>query len=218
MAVNDVYEVVDVQSLHGQEILNVYFYQQRAAFVPSAGNIATALAEGFSEQVVPFVAACQSGDLLHIETRVRNLFNPVDAGSFITGVAGTGSSGAAQTMPSFTAWGFTLKHDNPSVRPGSKRVAGVDESNQDDGIPSLIIMPALDALAEALAAPIEGGIFLTDDIMFPVVVKRVRTGAPGAYEYVLPDNAGDLTVGKVLEALVKLFVTSQVSRKYGVGV
>lgn len=217
MAVGDVYEVIDVQTLQDQEILNVYFYRQEGAFVPLSGTIAQALADEFVETVLPDLANPQTVELLHTEVRVRNLFDPIDQGTAVAGVNG-GRADSPDFLPSFNAWGFTLNHDNASVRPGGKRIAGVAEATQDDGIPNGTGVSSLNVAAAAMAAPITGGLIITDDIMFPVVVQRVREGAPGSYTYRLPENSGELVFGQVIEALVKLFVTSQISRKVGVGV
>lgn len=217
LAVGDVYEVTDVQTLYEQEVLNVYFYQQQAAFVPLSGTTAQALADEWVETILPVIAAVQNTDLTHVEVRVRNLFDDTDQGVAVAGVAGqyAGTNG----LSTFAAAGLTLNTDNAAVRPGSKRIAGLVEEQQSDGvIVESTAIGLLDDIAEALAAPITGGLIITDDIMFPIVVKRVRSGSPGAYEYRLPENSGELVFGLVIEALVKLIVTSQVSRKIGIGV
>jgi len=217
MAVGDIYEIIDVQELQGQEIQNVYFYRQIAAFVPLSGSMAQAIADEFAATVVPQVCDVQSVDLLHVEVRVRNLFDATDAATAVSGNAGAQTDGG-DFLPSFAAWGFQETTDNASVRDGAKRIAGVPEFLQEDGVPVSSAVTALNTLADNLALPITGGLIIDDDILYPVVVKRVRSGAPGSYTYRLPENSGEAVWGVVLELLVKLFVTSQISRKFGVGI
>lgn len=217
MAVGDVYEVTDVQEMQGQQCLNVYFYRQAAAFVPLEGTIAQALADEWNEAVLPAIVNTQANEVLHVETRVRNLFNPLDAGAAISGVNGAFES-LSEAMTSFDAYGMTLMHDNPTIRPGGKRLAGVPESGQVNGVPTPTAIGFLETAADALAAPITGGLIIADNIMFPVVVKRIREGVDPDFTYRLPETVGELVYGTLLEVLVKLLVTSQVSRKFGIGV
>lgn len=217
MAVGDVYEVIDVQDLFGQEVQNVYFYLQEAAFIPLAGSIAQALAEEFVEEFIPLIALTQAVNIMHVEVRVRNLFDPTDAGIAVTGVIGE-QADTGGILPSFNAWGLQFNTDNASVRPGAKRIAGIAEINQNNGVPTPGMIDALNDLGDALAAPITGGLIIEDDIMFPVVVKRVRSGTSGNYEYRLPETSGELVFGRIIETLVKLLVTSQITRKIGVGI
>lgn len=216
MAVGDVYEIVDVQELQGQEIQNVYFYHQIAPFVPLSGSMAQAIGEEFVATVINQIRDVQSVDLLHVEVRVRNLFDAVDAATVVSGIVGAQVSGG-DYLPSYCAWGFQETTDNATVRDGAKRIAGVPELLQEDGVPTEDAIDLLNILADQLAQPITGGLIIEDDILYPCVVKRVRSGVAGAYEYRLPENTGELVFGTVLELLVKLFVTSQVSRKFGVG-
>lgn len=217
MAVNDVYEVIDVQRLFEQEILNVYFYEQRAAFVPLAGSTAQALADEWVETVLPLILAVQATELTHIEVRVRNLFDDTDQGLAVAGVTGTQGAGG-DVDSAFVAAGLQLNTDNAAVRPGAKRYAGITANSAPDGVMDSNYIAAMNAIGDALSAPITGGLIITEDIMFPVVVQRVRSGAPGNYTYRLPESSGEATVGLIIEALVKVILTSQISRKIGVGV
>lgn len=216
MASGDIYEVTHVQVMQEQEVLNVYFYEQRAAFVPLDGNIAQSLANEWLETIVPEILACQSSDILSVEVRVRNLFDATDQGVAVDGSYGSGGT-TMDSLPVFNAWGLQFNTDNAAVRPGAKRIGGIPESQQVDGVPIAGMVTSLNALGDVLAAPITGGLIITDDIMFPVVVKRVRTGSPGAYTYRLPETSGEAVVGTIIETLVKLYVTSQISRKIGFG-
>lgn len=216
MAVNDIYEVIDVQEMYDQQVLNVYFYEQRGAFVPVSGSTAQALAEEWADTIMPAIVNVQGALINHVEVRVRNLFDDTDQGLFITGVPGA-IGGTTDSVSSFVALGITLNTDNAAVRPGAKRVAGMLESNSLNGVLTGTALTNAAALATALEAPITGGLIIADDIMFPVVVQRVREGSEGAYTYRLPESSGEATVGLIIEALVKIILTSQTSRKVGVG-
>nr|CRY96414.1 hypothetical protein [uncultured prokaryote] len=218
MASGDIYEVTDVQTWGGQQFLNVYFYEQRTAFAPIGITTAQALADEWSDTVLPAILPTQGSDLLHVQTVVRNLFDDTDAGISITGLAGTDAAAEGGSMPAFNAWGLTLNTDNAGIRPGSKRIGGLIEEAQQGGVPTASAITALNAAADAIGAPIEGGLIISDDVMFPVVVKRVREGTEGNYTYRLPETSGEAVVGTIIEVLVRLLVTSQVTRKIGVGV
>lgn len=217
MASGDIYEIVDVQMLQGSECENVYFYEQRGAFVPVSGNTAFALGEEFNETILPVICGIQDSDLVHVETRVRNLFDATDAANVASGNTGL-LTGSVDAMPSFVAAGYQLPTDNAQVRDGAKRYAGMNENMQENGVWNVLYYDELQAVADAIAAPITGGLIITDDIMFPVVVQRVRTGTPGNYEYRLPETSGEAVVGTIIEALWSAVVTSQISRKLGTGV
>jgi hypothetical protein len=215
MATGDVYEVIDVQTQEGQQILNVYFYYQALPLVPLSGTIAQALAEDWADLFIPLLVDFQVDTLVHEEVRCRNLFDEDDVGITITGDAG--SNETSEALPTFLAVGMKFNHDKPSVRPGGKRLPGLYEVIQDEGVIVAGAVGKLDDLAEALAEPLPAGILIPVDTMYPCVVKRVREGDPGEYEYRLPEATGELIFGTVIEVLWDLLITSQVSRKIGVG-
>lgn len=217
MPVGDVYEVVDVQRYLGQTVMNVYHYQQTAAFVPLAGTIAQALADAFATTIVPVIAGIQHPSLVHVEVNVKNVFDGTDAGTAVTGNSGS-QTGLGDAMPAFTNYAMQFKTDNAGIRPGSKRIAGVAEGATAAGIVEGVRLADAQVVADALAAPIQGGLIITNDIMKPVIVKRVREGVYGSYTYRMPATSAELVVGKITEALVNVLITSQTSRKVGVGI
>lgn len=216
MATGDVYEVIDVQRLDDQEMLNVYFYQQVAATVPLSGTIAYNLAEAWATAYVPLIAAVQSISLVHEEIRCRNLFDPSDIGVYPVGIAG--AQAIDEFAPTFSAYGMKLEHDNGNVRPGGKRIPGVVEATMSDGVVNADTITNLTILADALEEPIPAGIIIEDDVMFPVVVQRIREGEEPDWTYRLPATPSELVVGRITEIVLNALVTSQVSRKIGTGV
>lgn len=208
MAFGDTYELIDVQTLAGQEILNVYFYRQNNLAV---SPVAQDLIDSYIGQVLPDIVATQTDNLLHTEIRVRNLFDASDSASDSISVPGGRPVG--DYVSTFNAIGFALDQDNGAIKNGAKRYAGYHESDSEDGV---ITDPAMTALLVTLGAAITGtldyGIIAT---WLPIIVKRLLV-SPGVYR--LPENSGEQVYGSIIDAVFNPLVTSQVSRKIGVGV
>lgn len=218
MAVNDIYMITDQQRLYGQQVLNVYFYTQSVAFSPTAPTIAENLASAFLGQVIPDILAVQTGDLVHTGIVVRNLFNASDQFELPISLPGTDAGAASDTISGFEAIGFELAGSNAAVRNGQKRIAGLAGSAVTDGvITSAGHITLLNTLCAALEDPILDPTTMTVDTWFPCVVKRVRSGAPGSYEYRLPENLAESVISLVVDVLFDVIITSQVSRKIGIG-
>lgn len=218
MAVNDVYEVIDVQELYGQQVLNVYFYRQTALVDAAYSSQSEGLAYNFSFLVVPAVCAVQAGDITHTEIRVRNLFDDTDAFNLPISEPGTIQPASSNGASSFSAVGITLASNNAAVKDGAKRIGGLPDGFATDGVLSVSgILTALNSLMTALEDAVDGAGGVADPSFLPVIVKRIRSGVAGAYEYRLPENIGELVYGLVADALYSLLVTTQISRKVGVG-
>jgi len=206
MAFQDVYELVDVQSHQGQEVLNVYFYQNNN--ILNGGATAEDLANEFIEEVLPEIVAIQVVDLIHTEIRVRNLYNAAD--SHTTAISEAGAIGT-DNFPTFNAVGFRLVQDNGAIRNGAKRIGGIPEDAALDGvITGAPYIAALDTLGDKLADTLA---IIAADVFMPVVVGRILDG--GSYR--LPDNAGEAVLGAIVEGVFNVLLTSQTSRKIGVG-
>lgn len=206
MAFHDVYQVVDESVFEGQKCLNVYFFENND--VLEADATAADLSGAFIAQVLPAVAAAQSDRVTHTLIRVQNLFDVSDSHSEAISTPG---EVASATDPTFTAYGFRLVQNNGALRNGSKRFAGVDESATVDGVitgPGTLAL--LSDLSDALVTTL-----LQDAVgtWMPVVVGRILDGAA----YRLPASFGEAVIGAVTEAVLNVLVTSQVSRKVGVG-
>jgi len=217
MAVGDVYELVCEQLYGTSHILNVFYYEQIAVVVPLAGDtIAAILAQQWDNQVGSVMRTYQSGDVIHQEVRVRNLFDDSDAGSVPS--AASGGSSSTETTSPFVAAAFRMFGDNPAVKTGAKRLAGIPEAYVADGIiTNEEYIGNLEDVAEAFAANITAGDVIPTDSWAPVVVKRIRSGTPGAYEYRLPESVGETVLSRVVSVLLELVLSSQVSRKFGRG-
>lgn len=212
----DVYEIVAKQSYKGQDVVNVYHYQQSEIILSLGGTTAQFLLNRWRDTILPAIAACQDGALVYTELTCRNLFNSGDKGSILLSLAG--GWGEQDSLPTFNAVNFDMAGDNPAVRNGSKRLAGVLELSQSDGV--LTHPESLNRYTAAAAAMAQSLIISPLGIVpefFPVTVKRVRTGTPGAYKYELPETVQESVLSRIVSVLFDVLISSQISRKIGVG-
>lgn len=218
MAADDVYEIVDKQSLYGQEVLNVYQYRQIAVFTTTEPNVATAFKNVWLEQIMPAIRLIQSGDVTHTNITVKNLFNAEDYASEDVNLPGTAEPSSVSSAPSFDAYSFTARGTGLAVKPGGKRIAGVLPGFCTDGVVTNgAYLGQLAALANAMKQTVTVGTIIQDPMFQPILVKRIRSGVAGAYEYRMPQNQSELVYANIVSTLLKILVSSQVSRKIGVG-
>lgn len=214
---NDVYELTAEQRYKGQRVYNVYFYEIGANFVTTTPTVAEVLVTNWIAQILPLLKECQSSDIVYTSIRARNLFN--DADGFDAAVTLSGNAAAADDLPTFNAMSFTLNTDTTAVRAGKKRLAGVTEAYQTEGIlDTAAALAALAISAEQMEKPVTVGTVIQDPVFFPCLVKRIREGSSGAYTYRLPAAREESITSRVLSALFDVMVTSQISRKMGVGI
>lgn len=212
---NDIYELVDRQTYQGQEVLNVYFYYISELFVTTLPTIAQVLAEGWTAQVLPTIAAIQAIGVVHNEIAVRNLYDSADAYSNLISVPG---ENADDELPIFAALPFQLQGEDHAVRKGAKRIAGMGETGQTNGVLTDAgqIAGAMD-VADKMAAAVSVGLIIPDTVFQPCLVKRERSGVSGSYTYALPTVRGTGIKTRIITALLDVLITSQTSRKIGVG-
>lgn len=215
----DLYEITLTGRLYNQTINNVFHFYQDLEFITTNPTKAQALVDRWNSTHLPTIAEISSGDLLYTNIAGRNLYNAADAYDLAISLTGQGASAPNDTLSSFVATGFTLMPETPLVKPGSKRFAGLWESAQVDGvITDAGTITICNNVAAKLEAPVTIGTVIFDPVFLPVIVKRVRSGTPGNYEYRLPANAGEGQWSNIVVALFNAIVTSQVSRKIGVGI
>lgn len=208
MGYNDIFQIIDRSTLSGQQVLNVYFYWDN--FVGSTRD-SSDLLDAFEGQMLPAVTAFQTPALLHTQLECNNLFVPADRE--VRTISVPGEIGGGDDLPNFNALGVALTQDNGAVKNGAKRIGGIADSAQANGVWSGSgYLTLFNALADQLAAPLLDGII---EAWLPVIVKRLLV-SPGVYE--LPTSIGDAVFGVVTEAAWNPLVTSQTSRKIGVGV
>lgn len=215
--IDDLYELTDHQVLAGQEVDNVYFYRTGAAFLTTFPTNAQVLAENWASQILPDIAAVQVDNVAHRSVQVRNLYDPAD--SYTHDVSVIGANTSSDYLTTFDAIGFKLAPDTAAVKAGAKRIAGVMETAQTDGVITVgSYLTQLATTSDAMTRAVQVGTLILSDVFFPAIVKRERTGVSGAYEYALPTVRGEGVWANVLSALFDVLITSQVSRKIGRGI
>jgi hypothetical protein len=215
LAVNDVYSLTLRQTLLGQRINNVFFYEQIAAYTPTSGTIAQALAEAFEDQILSFVNSMQTTDVSNVQIDAENLFSDTDLASIpITGGGGAGTN----TVSAFMAFPFKFAVAGKSTKAGSKRIGGVASNLQSDGVvtDATTITSGI-ALANHMQDNLNGVTPATADIWRPVVVKRIKQVIAGKIKYRLPNEISEKTVQAIFEVLFTLILSTQNSRKIGRG-
>lgn len=205
MPLNTIYQLVHRQTAFTEAIENVYFYNHSAG----TGD-ATDLGNDWIDQILPLVLDIQNENMHTVGVDITNLG---DLGDFDSLVAtGVGISTGAM-LPSFNGISFTMKPDTRAVRKGGKRIAGMSEASQTNGI---IDDTALEARIETYRLALGANLVGVADTWTPVIVKRVKTAVAGTtptkYKYALPKVDADLVYAGILSVLTTLKVAHQVSR------
>lgn len=216
MPLNDLYEVTIKYTHLSQQIRNVFHYHQALEFLPVGVPHSAVLADRFKVQVADKIAQAMSSDVTMTGIDARNLFDEEDFYSLPVSIVGDGGA-AAESLPAFCAVAFELQTTSGRVK-GAKRIAGITEGSVSDGV---LTLPAnitkWQAVADAIEEPIRTGNLFEDDTFFPVVIQRVRSGTPGAYNYRLPTIPAEAQFKNVIMVLLRTAITSQISRKVGKG-
>lgn len=220
MAVGDIYEVTYTGRLYSQQVSCVFHYEQDLDYVSLEPTKAHDVLNSWNAQVLPKMLPLMTSDMAQDSIRVRNLFNSTEKAELLLGGTGTYDLGAgAETLPSFVAVSFSLTGDNAAVAQGQKRIPGISEAAQVDNV--LVTAAGASArwqtFADQLKTPLKSHPAMLSDIWLPVIVKRVREGLPGAYTYRLPSSQAEKIVSHILVAAFNILLTSQISRKIGVG-
>ena len=127
--VPDTYRIVLVQDNGGNQILNVFYYRDTSIGGPSAVSVA----EGFWAKVkTAWRAFLPSGlSTWFLEVRCDQLFSPYGFGIYTvpTGERAGTRATSGDFAPIFVAGLITLKVATRQTRPGSKRIAGLAETD-----------------------------------------------------------------------------------------
>lgn len=131
MAVGDVYHLIDYQEMQGQQIVNLYDFEQITAYEPIGFNVADDIITGWIEGYLPSIIAVQSEQVVHTLASCGAYGSFSDFSAQTLSATGEVTGGA---LPSFNAWGFKLQRTTRETRHGSRRVAGVAEAWQQNGV------------------------------------------------------------------------------------
>lgn len=173
IAVGDFIEITDVQTLLGQNVLNVYQYRVTAL----TGEDDTALDDigsAWWSQNSPLILPLQIDHLEHTEVRVRNLTQPLYFGSWLTGVAGTGASGS--TAGSYSSYGLVYNRATTAVKSGGKRIAGVPEQAVTDNNIVGSFLTNLQTLADEIDFVVDIDLGANHFTIRPVIIGRNSDG------------------------------------------
>lgn len=164
---NDIIRITDRQTLLGQVVLNVYFYQLQDTGTFGDGYLDD-IAAHFVEAVITPVTALQINVLEHTELFLENLTNGLDILTYDTDFPIEGSVSGEDVMPPFVSYGFQLIRESRATRNGYKRFAGVPENMVDSGV--YVGSPTLISDVETgLAADIVSGLAT---LCHPVIVRH----------------------------------------------
>lgn len=170
MALNDVYRLLVEQNLLGSNVLNVFWY--KAIGLGTDPVPSDALIEAFAGNVWGDVVAIQNDQVNTTLYEALNFNDLTDFGSLTSNATG---SRTGQTLPVFNTWTFQLQRSVLTLRNGRKAIAGVSETDQENGQPSAGITALLDTAADAMSDDITA----TDtSIWRPVIVRRPTTSLP----------------------------------------
>lgn len=199
MAIGDYYRLIDYQTIQGQQIVNLYDYQQTAIYTPTGFNEADDLITAFNNQTLAVIITLQSEQVAHTLLVCGAFGSFTDFSSQVPDSTPGEVSGGC--LPSFAAWGFKLQRTTRETRHGSKRIAGVAEAWQQNGVAD---SPAATALAQvelALGTPLT----VDDTDIFTPVILHLDP------ETHLP------TVSNVVKGGLYRGITTQKSRQPGHG-
>lgn len=209
MALSDCYMLRDIQKFGSELFMNVFFYQDLLL-----ASIAQNVVESYVADVIPKVVAMQTTAIDHVKIDCVNLSDPANFFEDDTVHEGLRSG---DTLPLFNAITFGLRLNSRALRPGSKRVGGISESDQSQGeLTGSTILTAAEAYRVQMSTILLSGVLSTFQ---PIVIKRVLYDVPGSspvrQAYRLPETDGEFVFGNVISALVSTHVSHQVSRGNG---
>lgn len=195
MAVGNRYQLIDFQTYVGNDILNVYYYRQ----VAGTHTAAVELVDLFVSSVLPFITAVQHEAVTHISIGAKNLDVPTDF-NLTPLVTGNVGQVTGQGLPPFVAWAFRLVRTQTDIHNGAKRIVGVAEGWQANGVADSTVVSALNDLAEAMA--------LTLDNFEPRIMRKLLDSEGHLIGYEdFPMGAGQY-----------VRISSQNTRKFGRGI
>lgn len=209
MALSDSYMLRDVQNYDGEEILNVYFFQD-LLLASTAQNLVEAFELGF----IPKVAACQTLAVQHV---LLDAVNMADPSNFFEKKINVPGQYNMDSLPAFNAINYSLRINSRALRPGSKRYTGIgEEFTTKNLITNPTLITAMEALRIQQSATLMSGAVLT---FVPIVVKRVKYNPdplkPDHFAYRLPETEAEFVFGNVVDALTNVKISHQVSRGNG---
>jgi len=206
MPLSDIYLLVHKQTFGSEVLENAY------TFVKLDEGTSVDLNNGFAEDILPAIQQIQCAQIVTQELNTYCLGNLGD--SNIKDINTAGHLTGEQMLPVFNAVGYTFRPSSRVVRPGSKRIAGIPESDQVDGtITNSAYITDMNTLKAAFGAYVSD-----DDTNFFAlcIVKRVKYNPdpekPDHFAYRLPETDEELVYSQIGAVRTSTKITHQVSR------
>lgn len=203
MAITDVYEL-RVSGTVNSEAFNLVFHALRV----SGSFVAADVADACKDTALPDIIGMTSTSTIWETITAKNLGDPVDFAELSLG--STAGSQVGDTLGPFVAVVFHFPRLRSDMHHGYKRIPGVIETGQNNGVISGAYLTGWQAAAadvirdwENLTAP---GIPIANYI----IVKRVLDA--GVYR--LPQTTGELIYYQPSSVVVRTNLSTQNSRKY----
>jgi hypothetical protein len=199
----------DIQEYHGEQVLNVFFYQD-LLLASTAQNVV----ESYQADVLPKMTGLQSLNMSHV---LLDCVNLADSGNFYDLAIDEAGGDSGDMLPAHSALNFGLRLDSRALRPGSKRICGIPEPAQVDGEITLeSYLTNMETFRVQMYTILLSGVLSTFQ---PIVVKRVPYPVPGSdperTAYRLPETDEEFVFGNVVQCLTSPHISHQVSRGNG---
>lgn len=226
MNVADIYSITLQGAVASEQFRSVFFYRVQAIDGPQTVTTTQLLANmAEAHWSIAMLPAYQPVAGTNVSFETYRIFNLFDVTELYEGDANAElpMSGAVvgEKLPPFAAFGFSQPSSIRGVRRGQKRLPGVAETQQADGVFTGGVFAQMQSVAEDLglpiAVPVAAGLEAT---LFPVIVKRVKETDPetGKVTYRLPETVLEATWYPAESWVPYENVTTQNSRKIGRGI
>lgn len=185
-------------SVSGDAINNVFWYENIGI-----AHDAVYAAELFSDTVLSDQVAIMSAAVKFVALQCVNLDDPLDY-TYVSPMDPSAGNRSGDCLPPFVAWAFRLNRASRASRNGQKRIGGVAEPDQVNGVPVEGIVTLLNAFATTLATNLNG---TGGEVYAPRICRRPAPGAPLSASVFFPIQSATFTR-----------ISSQNSRKFGRGI
>jgi hypothetical protein len=179
MALNDVYRATAFGTIFGQPIASVFYYQVTGPLVPT--DDPAAFAPFWYSNVMGLAMPALSDQVSYSGWLVEDIDDLTKFSEELSTLTG---AVAGDCLPAYAAFGFRLRRLTRDSRNGAKRLAGVPESSQVNGVAVPGVIAALTAFATQYGADLTVGgatfspiIFRRPETAFPVGVPFRSNGA-----------------------------------------
>ena len=157
-----VWEVIVTGVVLNQETINRFFYGSSDSLADAAG-----LGVTVETDLLPVIAGTMNQNASFLSLLVQGVKGATDFFSATLSIQGTNGG---ECLPPYASWDYTLVRGGARERNGYKRIAGVGEGNQQNGVASSGIQTALDLAANAMGDILTDG----DGAVYTPVIRRTR--------------------------------------------